>query len=113
MFKNYVGSRFVVWIKIEADPHVNFRGFSILGRELRVIGFEPIQDTMRDLRGQEMQGRFWAVEEAEVYRVIPEMLRFPVQNKPWLFPVEFCNPFVRPYYYVDTPQKDVELLWED
>lgn len=111
MFKNFEGSNFVVWIRIKTDPHVQMRGFSILNRELRVTGFEPVDDEMIDLRGQKMRGRFWVVPEKEVMRVIPE-LRGHWTGKAWFFPFEFCESFVRPYDYLDYPEKKVDLIWE-
>ena len=109
MFAKYQGSRFEVWIKVIADPHDLARGFSILGREMRVIGYEPVQDTMEDLKGGRQEGTFWVVDYPEVYRVIPELKRFQIRKKPWFFPVEFCDSFVRPDYYLKTPIKDIKL----
>jgi hypothetical protein len=109
----YQGSRFVIWIRLKVDPHANLRGFSILDRELRVEGYEPVNDTMQDLRGETMQGKFWVVKEDEVYRVIPELLRFQKYGKAWLFPVEFCDPFVRPYNYLSFKVKETDLLSDD
>jgi hypothetical protein len=91
----------VVWIIIRTDPHTNFRGFSILNRELRVKGYEPVYGTMEDLRGTHMNGKFWAVEASEVYRVIPELKRFPIRDEVWFFPFEFCDSLVRPDYYIN------------
>ena len=90
----------VVWIKIAADPHAKLRGFSILGRELRVQGYEPIYGTMEDFRGSQMHGKFWVVEASEVYRVIPEMQKFSIREEVWFFPFEFCDSLVRPDYYL-------------
>lgn len=109
----YRGSRFVIWIRVKVDPHAAMRGFSILDREMRVEGYEPVNDTMQDLRGQMMAGKFWVVKEEEVYRVIPELLRFQKLGKAWFFPVEFCDPFVRPQNFLDLKVVDVDLLAED
>ena len=76
IYKCFQKTHLVVWIQLIADPHVKARGFSILGRELRVKGYEPICSTMEDFRGNPMQGKFWLVEASEVYRVIPEMKKF-------------------------------------
>lgn len=110
-WKQYSGTRFVVWIRVHTDPHVKMRGFSILDKELRVEGYSPVQDRMQDLRGQQMDGKFWVVPEAEVYRVIPELKRFPVQGKAWFFPIEFCESFVRPYDYLNSKIKETKLIW--
>lgn len=112
MFKSYAGTRFVVWIRVIVDLHNAQRGFSILGRELRAEGYEPVRDEMIDLKGNRQAGRFWVVKEDEVMRAIPELKRF-AQGKSWFFPVEFCDSFVRPYDYLDYPVKDIKLLWEE
>lgn len=109
MFNQYKNTRFEVWIKILVDPHDKQRGFSLQGRELRVIGYEPVKDEMEDLRGNRMEGTFWVVEAKEVYRVIPELKRFKINMKPWFFPVEFCESFVRPDYYLKTQVKEIKL----
>lgn len=102
-------SSLAVWIQITVDPHERYRGFSILNRELRCLGFEPVVDEMRDLSGRTMKGKFWVVEAPEVYRVIPEMKRFPIQEQPWFFPFEFCRSFVQPSDYVSRKALDVKL----
>jgi hypothetical protein len=109
MFKQYQGSRFVVWIRIKTDPHDQFRGFSIMDRELRVEGYEPVRDEMEDLKGNFMAGTFWVVEPAEVYRAIPELKRFKIYDRSWFFPVEFCEAFVRPYDYLSYKIKETKL----
>ena len=105
----YEGTHLATWIKISADPHAKFRGFSIINRELKVLGYDPVEDVMVDLRGETMRGRFWVVEAKEVYRVIPEMKRFTIETKPWFFPVEFCSAFFRPIYYQDKKVIDIKL----
>lgn len=112
IWEQYAGSRFVVWIKVAVDPHDKLRGFSILDREMRVSGYSPVEGEMQDLRGEKMLGKFWVVEESEIYRAIPEMKKFPVQNKPWFFPVEFCESFIRPYNYLSFKVKETILPWE-
>jgi hypothetical protein len=98
----------VVWIKIDRDPHAKFRGFSILGRELRVTGYEPVTGEMEDMTGKKMHGRFWVVEASEIYRTMPEMKRFPIRHEAWFIPFEFCESFVRPYYYLD--KKEIQSI---
>jgi hypothetical protein len=100
LYKHFSRTRMVVWIQVFKDPHANFRGFSIRGRELRVQGYEPIFGEMEDLTGKRMQGKFWVVEAKEVYRAIPEMRRFPIRMEAWFFPFEFCDSLVRPDYYL-------------
>jgi hypothetical protein len=102
LYKHFNRTRMVVWIRISADPHAKARGFSIENRELRVKGYEPIFGTMEDFRGSTMPGKFWVVEASEVYRVIPEMRKFPIREEAWFFPFEFCDSFVRPDYYLST-----------
>jgi hypothetical protein len=109
MFKHFEGSHLVVWIKVQCDPHARPRGFSILGKELRVIGYEPVQDVQKTLDGYEMPGLFWMVPAREVYRVIPQMRRFGLETKPFFFPNEFCEPFVRPANYLDLPVREIIL----
>ena len=108
MHKNYAGTRFVVWIRVIVDLANAERGFSILGRELRVQGYEPVTDQMVDLKGNRQPGRFWVVEEKEVMRAIPELRRW-AQGKAWFFPVEFCDSFVRPYDYLNYKVREVKL----
>lgn len=110
MIKQYQGSRLDAWIRLISDPHSDWRGFSILGREMKILGYEPVWDEMQDLAGNKQQGKFWVVEAKEVYRSIPELRRFPLNEKSWLFPVEFCDIFVRPDYYQDTPVRNIILL---
>ena len=102
-------SSLAVWIRITADPHARFRGFSILNRELRCLGFNPVEDEMRDLTGRTMRGKFWVVSADEVYRALPEMKRFKTQMEPWFFPFEFCQSFVQPADYMARPVKNIEL----
>lgn len=109
VYKQFRNSRMEVWIKIIADPHAKTRGFSILGRELRVLGYEPVHDTMEDFRGNRMPGKFWVVRASEVYRVIPEMGKFPIRDEAWFFPFEFCDSLIRPDYYLTS--KIVEHTW--
>lgn len=78
------------------------RGFSILGREVRVVGYAPVNDVMQDFAGAQMPGKFWVVRAEETYRVIPELKRFPLNSKDWFFPFEFCESFIRPDYYLDA-----------
>ncbi len=101
LYKHFARTRMQVWIQICQDPHAGFRGFSILNRELRVVGYEPIHSVMEDLRGQKMRGKFWVVKASEVYRVMPEMRKFPIRDEDWFFPFEFCNSLVRPDYYLE------------
>lgn len=110
MWKQYLDSRFVVWIRVKADPHDKYRGFSILNRELRVVGYEPVRDVMKDFSGNTMPGIFWVVEEKEVFRAIPELRRF-AQSKSWFFPFEFCESFIRPFNYLDFPPKEI-YVWD-
>lgn len=100
-FDPYRKSHLVAWVRIMVDPHAQFRGFSIERRELRVMGYDPIQDEMEDLSGNRQPGKFWVVAAIEVYRVIPELRRFKIRNEPWFFPVEFCESFVRPWDYLE------------
>ena len=112
MFKQYEGSRFVVWVQIKADPHDVARGFSIVGRELRVIGYEPVMGEMQDSQGHTQPGKFWAVSPDEIFRVIPEMkkVQMPDKSKPWFLPVEFCDSFVRPNYYLSGKVVERKLI---
>lgn len=96
--KKHFGETFRTWVRIAADPHEKLRGFSLVGRELLTLSDQPEQTEMEDLWGNRMPGRFWVVEAREVYRVIPELKRYSVRSEPWLFPVEFCEVFVRPAY---------------
>lgn len=111
LFKQYEGSRFVVWVKIKFDPHSHIRGFSIAGRELRVIGYEPVHGEMQDPQGNVQPGKFWAVSPAEIFRVIPEMKRIQMKDKDktWFLPFEFCESFIRPNYYLDAKVVDKKL----
>jgi hypothetical protein len=102
MYDHYKGTRFDVWIKIIVDPHAPMRGFSILGREMRVVGYSPVDDVMEDFDGNQMPGKFWVVRAEEIYRVIPELKRYPRNTKDWFLPFEFCETFVRPNYYLDA-----------
>ena len=110
LYKHFNRTRWVVWIKIIADPHAKARGFDLVERELKVTGFEPTFGTMEDFRGEKMHGKFWAVEASEVYRVIPEMRKFPIREEVWFFPFEFCNSFVRPSYYDESKVLHHHLL---
>lgn len=110
MWKMYGNSMFVVWIRIKADPHVVYRGFSILNRELRVVGYEPVDDVMKDFNGNTMRGTFWVVKEEEVFRAIPELKRY-AQSNSWFFPFEFCESFIRPRDYLDYPSKEI-FIWD-
>ena len=101
MFSQYKGTRFVVWVKVIVDPFEKARGFSLKGSEFRVEGYEPVSDTMVDMQGNKMPGTFWVVAEDELFRVVPKMKKATVpQHKPWFFPIEFCEPFLRPNYYM-------------
>ena len=100
MYGRYKGTRFEVWILLKEDPFELARGFSIKGRELRCMEYEPVHDVMQDMQGHTQPGTFWVVKAEEVYRVIPEMKRFPIQMKPWFFPFEFCQTFIRPKNYL-------------
>jgi hypothetical protein len=113
IFNQYKGSRFVVWVQITADPHAEPRGFSIEGRELRVVGYEPVQGEMQDPHGHTQPGKFWAIEPAELFRVIPEMKNLPMpdKDKVWFLPVEFCDSFVRPYYYLNAKVVEKKLTY--
>ena len=99
----YRNTRFEGWIRIITDPFANARGFTLFHREFRIVGYDPVDDVMEDLKGNRQPGKFWVVKADEVYRVAPEMKRFPIRMEPWFFPVEFCEPFPRPYYYLGTP----------
>jgi hypothetical protein len=109
VFKKYEKSHFCVWIRIHSDPHAKARGFSIKNRELKVKGFEPVVDEMEDLAGNKMRGTFWIVAAEHVYQAIPELRRFPLNQRDWFFPIEFCEPFIRPAYYDPKILRDVKL----
>lgn len=113
MFSQYKGTHFIVWVRIRVDPHALLRGFNIEGRELRVMGYEPVQGEMQDSQGHVQPGKFWVVEPAEIFRVIPEFKKIPMPNKdkPWFLPVEFCECFVRPNYYLDAKVKETKLIY--
>jgi len=110
-WKQYRGTRMTLWIQVHSDPHHAMRGFSIQGRELRVLGYEAVQEEMEDLRGEKMRGKFWPVAEGEVFRAIPELKRFGAKGKPWLFPIEFCDVFVRPQSYSEDKVRHTTLWW--
>lgn len=98
-FENFRNTHFVTWVRIAADPHARWRGFSILDREFRALGYNPVEKEMVALDGKKQVGMFWLVHEREFYRVCPEMLKIQhPQNEVWVLPVEFCQPFVRPNY---------------
>jgi hypothetical protein len=109
MLDCYKGTRFEGWIRVLVDPFDKLRGFSLKDREFRIMGYEPVQDVMEDMGGNRQPGKFWVVKAEEVYRIAPELKRFPIRMEPWFFPVEFCECFVRPYYYVGTPVKTLDL----
>lgn len=95
------------------DPHSKIRGFSLLNKEFRVEGYGPVFDTMRDFRGETMQGKFWAIKAQEVYRVVPQLRKYDDQGKAWLFPVEFCESFVRPHDFLNYRVREMVLPWKD
>ena len=109
MYSQYKGSRFEIWIKLRADPHDLTRGFSIEGRELKTMVYEPVKNVMEDMQGHTQPGTFWVVSADEVYRVIPEMKKFPIRMEPWFFPIEFCEAFPRPKGFLQ--KKIRELNW--
>lgn len=98
MLESFVGTDFCTWIKVTADPHAKARGFSILGLEFRALGYGPIEDAMQGIDKAVMVTKVWAILEAEVFRVEPRLKRYGATGKPWYFPIEFCQPFVRPKY---------------
>lgn len=110
MLKRAVQDGYDVWIRVIADPHAAGRGFSIQGREMRVIGYEPVSDVQYTLDGKQQPGLFWAVEANEFYRSIPEMKRILVQDRAWFMPVEFCEPLFRPKNYLQMKIIDVNLM---
>lgn len=109
MYGKYKGTRFQVWIRLRADPHDMARGFSIQGRELRCMEYEPVNSVMEDLQGHTQPGTFWVVHAEEVYRVIPELKRFKINLEPWFFPVEFCEAFLRPKDFLNRKQIEHNL----
>ncbi len=104
---------YTLWIKITHDPVAEFRGFSIVGRELRVIGFAPFEDEMIDSGGKVIYGKYWKVLPEEVFRVIPELARLrygeKYAHKPWLFPIELSQSFPRPRDFLQRKVKDTIL----
>lgn len=114
LWKHFEGSRFDLWIKVAVDPVEIARGFSIVGREMRVIGYAPVEGEMIDHKGRKMQGKCWQVRADEVFRTIPELRHFEYarryQTDVWLFPVELCETFPRPRNFLESQIRDVNLL---
>ena len=77
-----------LFIQITQDPHANRRGFTILGRKMRISG-APTIDTMKGIDGKDMVGKFWVVEHADFIRAVPEWSNY--SNQRWLIPVEFAT----------------------
>ena len=100
-------SRLDTWIRVVVDPHASLRGFSILNLEFKSEVRFPIQGEMKDFKGNYMNGMFWVVSEDEVFRVCPRLKTLGITGKPWFFPREFCNAFVRPYYFRRTKLVDL------
>lgn len=113
MWESLRGSDFDLWLKVRVDPVAEHRGFSIVGRELRCLQYAPIEGEMIDPHGVRFTGKCWPVAASEVFRVIPELLKLPYgqrhTEKPWLFPIEFCETFPRPKYYLDRKIRDIFL----
>ena len=116
LWKHFENTRFDLWIRVAIDPIEIARGFSIVGREMRVIGYAPVEDEMLDNRGRKMFGKFWQVRATEVFRAIPELRQMDYgqrhQDKPWLFPVELCETFPRPRNFLESKVTDVRL-WNE
>ena len=114
LWKHFENTRFDLWIKVAVDPIEIARGFSIVGREMRVIGYSPVEDEMVDNRGRTMRGKCWQVRPDEVFRVIPELLHMnytqQYKTKPWSFPVELCETFPRPRNFLESKVRDVNLM---
>lgn len=117
MWGNLEGTEFDLWLKVRVDPVAKQRGFSIIGREMRAMTFAPIEDEMVDPNGARFPGKFYPVHPAEVFRVIPELLKLDYgqkhKQKPWFFPIEFVETFPRPKDYLKKKIRDVNLIAPD
>lgn len=113
MWESLKGSDFDLWLKVRIDPIAKQRGFSIVGREMRCLQVVAVEGEMVDPYGVKFPGKFWPVAVSEVFRVIPELRHLPYgqkhQDKPWLFPVEFCEVFPRPKNYLQQQVRDIFL----
>ena len=98
----------VRWVRVLADPSAEVRGFSLEGLEFPATHAEPIEDTMYGtLPGDsnKQPGKFWVVLEKDLMRICPQMQSF-AQGADWFFPVEFCDPMVRPAGVEPTQTRD-------
>lgn len=114
LWQRFEGTRFDIWIKVAHDPVDFVRGFSLVGREMRVIGYAPVEGEMIDSAGRTMKAKCWPVKPSELFRVVPELLHLNYTqrhlDKPWLFPVEFCETFPRPKNFLEAKIRDVNLM---
>lgn len=98
----------VMWIRVLTDPSAGSRGFTLEGLEFPAKRAEPVEDEMYGtLPGDTntQPGKFWVVSEDDLMRICPQMQSF-AQGADWFFPVEFCDPLVRPHGVEPTQTRE-------
>lgn len=114
MLDNLKGTRLDAWIKVIVDPFARQRGFSLVGKEFKCMEYSPSEQEVIDSKGVRIVMRSWAVHQQEMFRVAPELFKSAYGqqhgDKPWMFPVEFCETFVRPKNYLTFKVLEHDLL---